>query len=75
MFILSNSFNPIEKGFIAQELYEIYPSAVYKPKKEEDMWGIDYSKLTPILVQAIKDQQIIINELKNRITNLENKLK
>ena len=39
------------------------------------MWGIDYSKLTPILVQAIKDQQIIINELKNRITNLENKLK
>ena len=34
--------------------------------------GIDQSKLVPLLVGAIKEQQEIINDLKARIENLEN---
>jgi hypothetical protein len=35
--------------------------------------GISYSKLVPILIEAIKEQQKQIEELKLRITKLERK--
>ena len=44
-------------GFIAQELYEIFPNAVTKPANAEDMWSVDYGKVTPLLVKAIQEQQ------------------
>ena len=53
-------------GFIAQELYEIYPEVVSvggdDPKA--DPWGVDYGRLTPLLVQAVQDQQGQIEALK-----------
>ena len=70
-----------QTGFIAQELYGVYPEAVAKPAKESDSWGVDYSKLTPILVKAIQDQQKHIDslqaentELKKRLASIEQKL-
>ncbi|HBF87028.1 MAG TPA: hypothetical protein DDX39_00190 [Bacteroidales bacterium] len=45
-------------GLIAQELYQIIPEVVFKPEDEaKELWSIDYEKLTPVLIQAIKDQQ------------------
>jgi hypothetical protein len=35
--------------------------------------GISYSKLVPVLIEAIKEQQKEIEELKLRITKLEEK--
>ena len=67
----------ISKGFIAQDLYKIYPDAVYKPKDETDLsdpWSVDYGKLTPLLVKAIQDQQKIIEGLRERIIKLENSI-
>ena len=67
----------VSKGFIAQDLYKIYPDAVYKPKDETDLsdpWSVDYGKLTPLLVKAIQDQQKIIEGLKERIIKLENSI-
>lgn len=64
----------IDTGFLAQDLYKIYPKAVYKPENPdnlEDVWGVDYGKLTPLIVKAIQDQQKIIEELKEKIDNLE----
>ena len=64
----------IDTGFLAQDLYKIYPKAVYKPESPdnlEDVWGVDYGKLTPLIVKAIQDQQKIIEELKEKIDNLE----
>ena len=40
---------------------------------KKDQWGVDYGKLTPLLVKAIQDQQEIINKLEERIYNLEKK--
>jgi len=58
-------------GFIAQELYEIFPNAVSKPANEEEMWSIDYGKVTPLLVKAIQEQQKQIVELKAEIEKLK----
>jgi hypothetical protein len=59
-------------GFIAQELYEIFPNAVTKPANEEDMWSVDYGKVTPLLVKAIQEQQAEIEALKAKLVSLDN---
>ena len=72
---ISSPSSSVDIGFLAQDLYEIYPKAVYKPHDETDLsdpWAIDYGKLTPLLVKSIQDQQKIIEDLKKRITKLEN---
>jgi hypothetical protein len=59
-------------GVIAHELKEILPYAVNGEKDEIDengndkMQGVDYSKLTPILVKAIQELKAEIEILKNK---------
>lgn len=66
--ILPDSENTI--GFIAQEVYKIVPEAVMKPVNEDqELWGMSYEKLTPVIIKGIQEQQIEINEL--RIQNQE----
>jgi len=60
-------------GFIAQELESLLSGIVTKGKTEEDIWQLDYSRLTPHLVKAIQEQQALITTLTERITALENK--
>ena len=62
-----------DAGFIAQELAPVLSGIVTQGKTEEDMWQMDYSRLTPYLVKAIQEQQVIIENLTNRLTALENK--
>ena len=45
----------ITHGFIAQELYDAYPSAVTLPAEENGYWMVDYSKLMPLAIKAIQD--------------------
>jgi hypothetical protein len=70
-----------QTGFIAQELYEVYPDAVSKPGNEEGTWLVDYGRLSPILVKSIQDQQKTIEaleaenaELKAEIAAIKKKL-
>ena len=51
-------------GVMAHELQEIVPQAAFGEKDGERMQGVDYSTLVPILIQAIKEQQTQIEELK-----------
>ena len=67
----ADSANTLTTGFIAQELYEIFPNAVTKPAKAEDMWGVDYGKVTPLLVKAIQDQQALIEALQAENSSLK----
>jgi hypothetical protein len=53
-------------GVLAHELAEVLPYAVTGIKDGEQMQGVDYSKIVPVMVQAIK-------ELKAKIETLENK--
>lgn len=40
-------------GVIAQQANEVYPAAV-SYDKDQDWWGIDYSKYVPVLLQELK---------------------
>ena len=63
-------------GFIGEEVMKQFPEIVaIDPDNSEFVTGMDYSKMTPILLQAIKEQQKLIEELENRIEVLEKKLK
>jgi hypothetical protein len=52
-------------GMIAQELQAVAPEAVSGDADSENMMGVDYSKLVPMLVKEIKS-------LRTRVQTLEN---
>jgi hypothetical protein len=58
-----NSNNRMD-GVIAHELAEIIPYAVNGEKDAKEMQGVDYSKIVPVLIKAIQEQQAQIEELK-----------
>jgi hypothetical protein len=50
------------QGFIAQDVYKVYPEAVTtngddgtKPLKDGKGWSVDYGRLTPLLARAIQE--------------------
>ncbi len=53
-------------GVMAHELQEVVPYAVTGEKDAEQMQSVDYSKLVPILVQAIQELKAEIEILKNK---------
>ena len=58
-------------GFIAHEVQEVVPHAVTGKKDAEEMQAIDQSKLVPLLVKTMQEQQTVIEALEARITALE----
>ena len=63
-----------EYGFIAQELQLVYPQAVTGSPNNDHLtrpMGVDYGRLTPILVAAIKEQQKKIEELQEQLELLQ----
>ena len=59
-------------GFIAQEVEKVIPELVFTNNNNEEKYkGIHLDNITAVLVEAIKEQQKIIEELKLRVTNLE----
>ena len=59
-------------GFIAQEIAEVLPEVV--SKGSDGYYSVDYARLTPILVEAIKDQQKQIDELTVLVKQLVSRL-
>jgi hypothetical protein len=58
-------------GVIAQDVEKVLPELV---KTNPDGYKmVDYVKLVPVLVEAIKEQQKMINELKAEVEQLKNK--
>jgi hypothetical protein len=60
-------------GFIAQEVEEIFPELV--KEDHEGYKAIDYSRFTPIIVEAMKEQQQEIEDLQQEIIELNVKLR
>jgi uncharacterized coiled-coil protein SlyX len=52
-------------GVIAQEIEKILPDLVFTD--DAGYKSVDYSHLTPVLIEAIKEQQQIIENLKNEV--------
>jgi len=76
----------VNYGFSAQALSEILPDLVIhtptlidaetgKPTSEHaDAYGVKYAEFTPILVKAIQEQQAMIEQLKQKVAELEKKV-
>jgi hypothetical protein len=62
----------LQTGFIAQELYEVIPNAVYKGGDDfiTNPWGISTSILIPLVVKSIQDQQNEIETLRKENEDL-----
>ncbi|MDB4358103.1 tail fiber domain-containing protein [bacterium] len=52
-------------GVVAQELAEVFPEATSEPENEEDIMGVTYERLIPMLVKEIQS-------LRSRVAELEN---
>jgi len=71
--------NGFKYGFIGQELEEAGVGEIYKYYAEDDdgtdgynkAYGVDYASVVALLTNAIKEQQVIIDDLKARIEVLE----
>ena len=55
-------------GFLAQELEQVYPELV--KTREDGLKAVNYAHLVPVLVEAIKEQQSMIAELREQISQL-----
>ncbi len=62
----------IKVGVIAQELQQIYPSMVIKG--EDGYLKVDYTQLTAVLIQAVKEQQQQIENQQQEIEILKNRM-
>ena len=61
-------------GFIAQDMYETFPSPVTKTEDASDYWSIDYGKVTPLIVKAVQDQQEIIQSQQQQIESQQRQI-
>ena len=64
--------NVKEIGFIAQEVEAVIPDLV--TETNEGIKTVSYSRVTAVLVETIKEQQAQINELKDLVSKLAEKL-
>ena len=62
--------NKLQMGFIAQETDLVIPEVV---NKKSEHYSMQYAPITAVLVEAVKEQQEIINKLESRINELEKK--
>jgi hypothetical protein len=62
-------YDKSQLGLIAQEVKEVFPELVMQDN--DGYYSVDYAKLTPVLIEAIKEQQKQIETLSKRIDELE----
>ena len=62
-------------GFIAQDVYTVFPELVYKPKNEaKELWAVDYSRLSVILTEGMQEQQKVIKSQEEKIQSQEERI-
>jgi hypothetical protein len=61
----------LEVGVSAQEVRKVQPEIVVPAPIDEKYFTVRYEKLIPLLIEAIKEQQLQIDELKKQIEFLK----
>ncbi len=56
-------------GFLAQELEQVYPQVV--TTRKDGFKAVNYALLVPVLVEAIKQQQAMIEDLQSQVKDLQ----
>ena len=60
-------------GVSAQSVQSVVPEAVGPSPVNKEYLTVQYERLVPLLIEAIKEQEQQILKLKDRVTQLENK--
>jgi len=60
-----------EIGVIAEEVGKVLPEVVSYEQNGVDAQGVDYSRLTALLIEAIKQQEVKIQQLSAEIEQLK----
>lgn len=71
----SDPTRTITTGFIAQELHDVFPSAVATNGDDgvvdlgdtKSVWSVDYGRVTPLLVKAVQDLAAITGTFRARL--------
>ena len=63
-----------EIGVIAEEVGQVVPEVVSYEKNGKDAQGVDYSRLTALLIEAVKQQQQQIQKQQRQIARLTGKV-
>ena len=60
-------------GVIAQEVQEVFPELVYKynTENDEESIAVRYSHITAVLIEAIKEQQKLVEDLRSEVKTLK----
>jgi len=61
-------------GMIAEEVGNILPEIVEYEENGTDATGMDYSKLTPLLVEAVKTLKTEVDQLQKENADLRNRM-
>lgn len=61
-------------GLIAQEVQPIIKEIVHTKSTHDDTLGLSYTELIPVLINAIKEQQKVINKLQAKVGNQQSKI-
>jgi hypothetical protein len=62
-----------EIGVVAEEVDEILPEIVSREPVTNEVQGVDYSRLTALLIEAVKTEQAEIRQLQARLDALTSK--
>jgi hypothetical protein len=59
-----------EIGVIAEDVDQVVPELVFRDPETKEVQGVDYSRLAALLIEAIKSQQVEIQQLKIQVLQL-----
>jgi len=62
-----------EIGVIAEDVARVLPEIVSRDPRTQDVQGVDYSRLSALLIEAVKTQQTEIDQLKAQLQQLASK--
>ena len=63
--------NPHEHGVIAQEIESVIPDAVSSAPFNEDYLTVRYDRIVPLLIEALKEEAALREQLQRRVQTLE----
>jgi Chaperone of endosialidase len=62
-----------EIGVVAEDAAKVVPELVSSDPKTGEVQGVDYARLSALLIEAVKSQQTEINQLKEQVQQLTSK--
>jgi hypothetical protein len=69
-YVMKKDVSKQKIGLLAQDVQSVYPELVKEANNEEGTLSVNYQGLIPVLINAIKEQQAEINELKKLIKKI-----